>query len=304
MTLFPNSFTVRELISDERNKDFNDQNLMYCIPSAIEEEKTTGLASLRPREKAINVIGGGISIDCSNEFSEVMAAAEIRPVQHISDCLSFADFYLWGCSSYNILIEAKARPIVEYIKKSLGIPYCYIPHHYGMESIFQDYCRLEAFLNVKLSTAAYREKAEKSINFYCQRLGAISLAVGEAVNANPFELARALATYGFNVPYIFSAPTGEDDQAHIDWLVARRPGITVFQNSHPGIKNFPEQKLKVDLAIGLDSEFLYPGTRTIRSSNSQPYGYEGVVALLREMTMVMSNPHPCRPHNYANNFMY
>lgn len=119
----------------------------------------------------------------------------------------------------------------------------------------------------------------------------------------PFELARALVTYGFNVPYIFSAHAGKDDQEHIAWLMDKRPETRVFQNIHPGIENFLEQKLKVDLTIGLDGEFFCPGTRTIQSIARQPYGYEGAASLLQEMATVMNNPHLYRPQSYAGNFM-
>ncbi|MEA4925682.1 MAG: nitrogenase component 1 [Syntrophomonadaceae bacterium] len=266
-------------------------DLKYHNPPAIGGGKNICWASLRPGKKAINVIGGDACCDCNSEFSRAIAAAGIGPVRHISACPSFEEFCLLGDSSYNILIKADVQPIAEYIKKTLGIPYCYAPHYYGLDSISQNYCRLEAFLDVKLPTAAYREEAEKSINFYCRQLGAISLAVGEAANAHPFELARALVAYGFNVPYIFSDEAGEDDQEHIAWLAARRPQTRIFLNSQYGLETFPAQKLKVDLAIGLNGEAFGAGFKTIQSIARLPYGYEGAVCLLREMTKVMNNPH-------------
>lgn len=154
------------------------------------------------------------------------------------------------------MIEAGAKPMAEYMRESLGIPYCYAPHSYGQGKITQNYCRMEAFLDVKFSIAAYREEAEKFIGFYCRQLCGISLAVGEAANADPFELARALVDYGFNVPYIFSDRIGNSEQEDIAWLAAQRPETNVFVDLHPGMDNFTEQKLRVDptpvLSIGAE----------------------------------------------------
>lgn len=124
--------------------------------------------------------------------------------------------------------------------------------------------------------------------------------MGENINACPFELARALLSYGFEVPYIFTDQVLDIDRENINWLAERRPHIKLFTNAHPSMANFLDEKLKVDLAIGFDAGYFCSGAKTAAlSMDCQAYGFEAANSLLKEMRLAMNNPHSHREQMYA-----
>ncbi|WP_061214071.1 nitrogenase component 1 [Syntrophomonas wolfei] len=258
------------------------------------------IPAVKQKEQAINMLGSFAAINRGSEFYELMAGAGVSPVRHIAACSTFDDLCSMGRSFYNVLIKPGGKLAAEYMAKALNIPYCYAPVSYGLEAIAASYRKLEEQLGISLDTAAYYEKTEKAINYYRKILGSISIAVGENINACPFELARALLSYGFEVPYIFTDQVLDIDRENINWLAERRPHIKVFTNAHPSMANFLDEKLKVDLAIGFDAGYFCSGAKTAAlSMDCQAYGFEAANSLLKEMTLAMNNPHSHREQMYA-----
>lgn len=264
------------------------QSIYDFIPTATE------------KDQGVNIIGSFAPLDIGSEFYQVMAGSGISPIRHIAACSSLEELYMMGKSSHNILIKPGGRLAARSMENMLGIPYCYAPVEYGIESIESTYRKLGTFLEADLKTERYREEAENTVKLYQQLLGARSIAVGETANASPFELARALISYGFDVPYIFADQVLDIDREHIAWLTGRNSGIKVFTNVHPTMVDFLEQKLTVDLAIGFDAGYFCSGAKTAPLSvDRQPYGYRGVVSLLREMLQALQSPHSHREQMYA-----
>lgn len=252
------------------------------------------------KDRGINILGSFAPLDMEGEFYGVMAESGIYPVRHIAACETFDDLCRMGYSSHNLLIKPGGKLAAKHMEDYMGIPYAYTPVSYGLETVAGNYTKLEQLLGKKLNTDIYREKTEKAITCYQKLLGPISIAVGENANACPFELARALLSYGFEVPYIFTDQVLDIDQEHIAWLAARRPDIQVYTNAHPSMVDFLERKLTVDLAIGFDAGYFCSGAKTAALSlDRQPYGYAGIVSLLREMALAMNNPHSHREQMYA-----
>lgn len=252
-----------------------------------------------PRDRGINMLGSFAAVNTDSEFYELMAAAGISPLRHIGACETFEELCRMGSSMCNILIKPGGKLAAEYLEKKLGIPYCYLPVSYSLEMVRINYAKLGEFLGTSLDAEPYHEKAEQEIRFLQKTLGSISIAVGENANACPFELARALISYGFEVPYIFTDQVLDTDREHIRWLAESSPDIRVFTNAHPSMADFLEQKLSVDLAIGFDAGYFCSGARTLDLSLSQQlYGYAGIVYLLQKMTMAMNNPHNHREQMY------
>jgi len=240
---------------------------------------------------AVNIIGGVTNIDRRSELHQVLADAGLGTCKHIADCKSFEEFQLMGRSAYNLLIKPAGKLAVEQMKKKLGIPYSYVPAAYGLGEIDATYHKLEDFFGVELNTSKYRAEALEAISSHRQELEGLCVSVGAAANASPFELARALTEYGFEVPYIFGRDILATDWVHIKWLKQNFPGIKVFTDEHPSMIGFSRNKLKVDLAIGFDAGYFCSEAKTLLlNSDTQLYGYRGTVALLESMLDVFQEP--------------
>ncbi|NLX02906.1 MAG: hypothetical protein GXY40_10325 [Syntrophomonadaceae bacterium] len=250
-------------------------------------------------DSGVNIVGCFAPIEEDSEFYEVLCRAGINKIRHIAACSSLEELYSMGCSTHNILLKPAGRLAAQDMERKLGLPFCFEPVVYGMDNITGAYSRLEQFLEVKLDTERFREEVLGEIRYYQRRLGQISIAVGESINASPFELARALSEYGFAVPYIFADQLLDFDQEHLRWLQINRPNIRVFTNIHPTMVDILEEKLTVDLAIGLEAGYFCAGAKTVPLTlDSQPYGYRGVISLLRQMLDAVNNPRSHREQVY------
>ena len=248
---------------------------------------------------AVNIIGGVTNIDQRSELHQVLADAGLGRCKHITDYKLFEEFQLMSRSAYNLLIKPAGKLAAVQMKKKLGIPYSYVPAVYGLESIDETYHQLEEFFGVDLNTSRHRAEAQEVISFYQQKLRGLCVAVGAAANASPFELARALTGYGFQVPYIFGRDILPTDWMHIKWLKQHCPSIKVFTDEHPSMTRFLNRKLKVDLAIGFDAGYFCSEAKTLLlNADTQPYGYRGAVSLLESMLDVFQKPQNFRKQLY------
>ncbi len=253
------------------------------------------------KEAAVNIIGSFAPFAENSEFRAVMSAAGFKDVRHIAACPTLEDLTKMGHSSHNILVKAGGRLAAQAMKTKLGIPYCFAPVAYGIATIRQTYSVLEEFLKVRLDTEKYYEEAREKIQDYCKLIGPLTVAVGETANASPFELARALIEYGFQVPYIFADMTMDIEEEHITWLKKYAPEIKVYTNVHPTMVDFLQEKVTVDLAIGFDAGYFCSGANTVPLLlDEQLYGYAGAVALLQQMWDALENPQDHRTQMYAS----
>jgi len=253
------------------------------------------------KERAVNIIGSFAPIDAGSELYEVTAAAGTGAVRHIAACSSLEEFQLMGRATHNILIKPGGRLAARKMQAKLGIPFCFAPVAYGLETIARTYHTLEEFLGVELHTRRYSEEVEIAVKHYQQALGPLSVAVGSTVNASPFELARALTEYGFRVRYIFADLILDPDVEHVEWLKHHAPDVEVFTNVHPTMVDFLDQRLTADIAVGFDAGYFCSGAKTVPLTlDSQPYGYRGVISLLHGMLYALEHPSSHREQMYAS----
>jgi nitrogenase molybdenum-cofactor synthesis protein NifE len=257
----------------------------------------------RPAEKepAVNVIGNFAPIDDDSELYEVLAAAGLKKLRHIAASATLEEFRMMSRATHNLLIKPGGRLAVQQMKMKLGIPYCFTPVAYGLDTIAHTYGTLGKFLGVELNTEKYRMEAEAAVESCQSKLGSLTVAVGSTANASPFELARALTEYDFQVRYIFADLILESDLVHVQWLKQHNPGIMVFTNVHPTMVDFIDQKLTVDLAVGFDAGYFCPDAKTVPLSlDKQPFGYRGAIYLFREILKALENPQNHRELMYAS----
>jgi len=253
------------------------------------------------KNRAVNIVGSYAPIDAESEFYKVMGVAGFGKIRHVAYCATFHEFRRMGDASHNILIRPNGRLAVEQMERKLGIPHCSAPVAYGLGAIAQTYRTLEEFLGTTLNTEKYHEEAQDTVKKYRKELGPLSVAIGSTVNGSPFELARALTGYGFQVRYIFADQVFDFDREHVDWLKQHNAGIEVFTNIHPTMANFIEHQLTVDVALGFDAGYFCPGSKTVPLlPDQQPFGYQCVSYLFREIVKALENPQSHKEQMFAS----
>jgi nitrogenase molybdenum-cofactor synthesis protein NifE len=252
------------------------------------------------KNQGINVIGSFAPINATSEFYSVMAAAGFDKIMHVASCKTLEEFRTMSEATHNLLIKPLGRLAAQHLERKLGIPHCFAPVAYNLDTIARTYSALEKFFNANLQTEKYREEARAAVDDYRRVLGPLKIAVGSAANGSAFEISRALIEYGFQVPYIFADTILDVDQEHIDWLKQRHTGVKVFTNIHPSMAGFLEEKLAADVAIGFDAGYFCPGSKTAPLlPDNQPYGYRGTIELLREIKTALENPMSHREQMFA-----
>ena len=251
--------------------------------------------------QAVNVIGSFAPIDTESEFYKVMADAGFGKIRHIADCATLDEFREMSNATHNILIKPNGRLAVRQMERKLGIPFCFTPVAYGLDTIAQTYGALEKFLGVNLNTEAFYEEARETVEEYRRALGPLKVAVGSTANGSPFEMARALTGYGFQVQYIFTDQILDFDREHIDWLKQHNTGVQVFTNTHPTMVHCIEQKLNVDVAVGFDAGYFCQAAKTVPLIlDKQPFGYQGAKYLFSEILKALENPQGHREQMYSS----
>lgn len=137
----------------------------------------------------------------------------------------------------------------------------------------------------------YAKKVNQAIHDavekFRQKCPDASFAIGECLNADPFELSLALIRYGFSVPEIYGTITVENF-TYIRSLAKISPETKVFSNMEPTMIYYDPAKSGVNLAIGKDACYYHPDCPYVMwNGEEQPYGYAGVRRLFEQLLEVV-----------------
>ena len=220
-------------------------------------------------------------------------------------------------ANFALVLNAEARAAAEDFEKKLGIPSIELTRFYDIEKIRRQYRALGAVLGTTFEDTPYYEEALHSIEqlkHLGQSLkerswegqperpdeslrdrpgaglrknpGGIIFSVGECLNADAFELALALAGYGFHVKEIFGTLTTENFK-YLSRLAKISPQTKVYSNLHPTMIYYEpdeEERSGIHVALGKDAGFYHRKAKCVPwNSDIQPYGYDGVRRLMEEI---------------------
>ncbi len=136
--------------------------------------------------------------DC--ELYELLRGAGVKTIHEISRCRDYAEYQTMAEANFNLVLHPEARFAAEDFHDRLKIPYIELRRLYQTDKIASQYQAFGAALGVEFDDKAPRKAAEDAIIKFRELHPDASFAVGEWMNADPFELALALVRYGFRVP--------------------------------------------------------------------------------------------------------
>ena len=247
---------------------------------------------LEPKKKKGNVVNllgyfSPLMDDC--ELYELLRGAGVKTIHEISRCRDYAEYQTMAEANFNLVLHPEARFAAEDFHDRLKIPYIELRRLYQTDKIASQYRAFGAALGVEFDDEAPRKAAEDAITKFRELHPDVSFAVGEWMNADPFELALALVRYGFRVPEIYGTLSGENF-VYVKQLAKISPETKVFSNLEPTMLYYDGSQSDIDLTIGKDAGYYHKECPNVRwNEEQQPFGYAGVRRLFEALAEVSYN---------------
>lgn len=231
---------------------------------------------------AVNLLGHFAPLYDDSELYPMFRAAGLTEIREISRCETLEEYMEMGEANFNLVLDPEARHAAEDLMKRLEMPYIELTRQYRIDRIARQYSLFAGAIGVTFDDTQWRDEAENRLAAFREKYPKLTIAIGQMVNANPFELAAALTYYGYEILRIFAGYT-MDDLLYIRDLAEQSPQTRLYTSISPSMMNYRIEG-SVDLTIGKDAKYYYPDAPCAEfCSDIQPFGYRGFVRLLDEM---------------------
>lgn len=249
---------------------------------------------LQPRKKwarQANLLGFFTPVARDSELFSLLEQAGIRRAAELARCQTYEEFASLAAANFNLVLSDEAMGAALALEKQLGIPAIRLRRLYETAKIAKQYQALAHILGIApedFTAAEVREQAEQAADAFCQQYGRETvLAIGSRLNANPFELALALAKRGLEVREIFAVPSAAD-AFYLRELARCSPATRILSLLEPTMLCYREDRA-VTLALGADACLCHPHAKHVTwNDEEQPFGYQAVRAFFERMAAAMS----------------
>lgn len=241
------------------------------------------LQPIPKKSDSVNILGYFAPLQEDCELRELLRQIGVRRIREVSTCADYAEFEKMAEANFNLILNPEARPAAGDLQEKLGIPSIELTRLYQVDRIAAQYDAFAAALGVRFDYGIYREKAKAAMKSFRDAYPEAVFSVGEAVNADPFELALALVRYGFKVKEIFGTIT-TDSYRYIRHLSDLSPDTRVYSNLSPSMLLYrensdeaSEDKGTLHIALGRDAGWYHPDYPCLLwGEDIQPFGFMGV----------------------------
>lgn len=245
---------------------------------------------LEPRKKratSVNILGFFAPLIDDCELYRYLRSIGVKTVREISRCADYDEFREMAEANFSLVLHPEARFAAADMQEKLGIPSIELTRLYQLDRIRTQYKALGQVLGASFDDEEDYRAAEAAVEAFRAARPYAVFSVGECVNGDAFELALALARYGFRVAEVFGTIQAENF-VFLKRLAALSPETRVYSNMEPTMLYYDAADCPADVALGKDAGWYHPeAVRLPWNSDVQPYGYAGVrrlfEALLREV---------------------
>jgi len=241
---------------------------------------------LKPMQKkldTVNILGyfAPLMDDC--ELYDLLHHIGMKKINEISRLKDFNEYMHMPEGNFNLILNPEARFAAQDIMKRLDIPSAELIRLYQIDKIQNQYRIFTCALGTSFDDQKYYDEAKKAIDQLKAVYPDITFAVGEAMNANPFELSLALIRYGFKVAEIYGNLTAEDF-VYIRRIAKLSPVTKIYSNLEPTMLYYDCSAGKIDITIGKDAHYYHPDCTNVPwNHDTAPFGYSGVKKLFEEL---------------------
>ena len=248
---------------------------------------------LQPHKKwarQANLLGFFTPVARDSELFSLLGQAGIRKAAELARCQTYEEFTSLAAANFNLVLSDEAMGAALALEKRLGIPAIRLRRLYETAKIAKQYQALAHILGIApedFTAAEAREQAEKTADAFCQQYGREAvLTIGSRLNANPFELALALAKRGLAVREILAVPSAAD-AFYLRELARCSPATRILSLLEPTMLCYREDRA-VTLALGADACLCHLHAKHVTwNDDEQPFGYQAVRALFERMAAAM-----------------
>ena len=246
------------------------------------------LLEKEPRQRrTVNLLGYFAPLQDDCEFYDILRSIGFTQINEISRCADFAAYKAMSRANVNFVLNPEARLAAQDLEKRLGIPSIELTRLYQVSQIHKQYQALAKALDVTIDDQVWLEKAQAVVAQMREKYSGTTVAIGEMQNGNAFEMALALTRYGFIVREIY-ANLGPDDFVYLRHLAELSPETKVYSNLSPSMLYYEGDEASIDVTIGKDAAYYHEQAAHLHwDEDIQPFGYAGVVSLLKRLEEVL-----------------
>ena len=279
----PPMAAVRKSIYSLLEKPIADCSVLRTSDEILRRNEQCANSDNVPTEHAVNLLGYFAPLSDSCEFYELLRRLGFNKINEISRCKTFEEYKTLANAELNLVLHPEANYAAEDLRQRLGTPYAELKRLYQADKIHKQYVLFGAALDQKLDDTEFYEAAKERVHAFREKFAGASFSIGQTLNAEPFELALALARYGFEIDAIF-ANVSEGSYPYIRQLAFASPKTRLYLPASPTMLNYKTGQEKSDFTIGKDAEYWLPEAANIPwNSERQPFGFDGLVKLLDEI---------------------
>ena len=234
----------------------------------------------------VNIMGFFTPMDQESELFSLLRSVGVKKINQISEMETLEDYLEMGAANFNLMLDAESRFAADDLKNRLGMPYIEFPRLFNPEKIHNQYMLLGSALGVTFDDQKYYEEAQAARDRFVRKYKGLTFAIGEMINANPYEMGASLAEMGMKVKAVYANVT-PDDYHFINRLAAASPETKVYTGISPSMIHYKDTG-GVDVAIGKDAAAYCPSAKSIEwSSEKQPFGFRAFVDFIEEIEDVL-----------------
>lgn len=237
--------------------------------------------------RAANLLGffGGIGPD--SELFSILNHWGVTTVRQAASCETFEEYQAMSEANFNLVLHPEARVAAADLQQRLGIPWLELARIYRPEKIRSQYRALGKALGRAPDDEEDYQRTMDTVSAFQRDFAGLRFAVGETLNADPFELALCLLELGFGVGEIYAAPQPEQ-YVTLRQIAARSPDTLLYSNLEPTMLYYDVSPCPADVTLGKDAAYYQPTRPNLPwNSDLQPFGYAGLRQLLGELRALL-----------------
>ena len=245
---------------------------------------------LEPRKKKGNVVNllgffAPLADDC--ELYDYLKSIGVRTIHEISREPDLKSFYTMAEANFNLVLHSEARMAASDLEERLKIPSIELTRLYQIDKIQSQYRALGQVLGITFEDTADYQKAKTAVDEFRTNCPDAVFAIGECMNGDPFELALALAGYGFRVAEVFGTLQTENF-GFLKRLAEISPDTHVYSNMEPTMLYYDPSDCPVTVSVGKDAGYYHPESPVLNwNSDVQPFGYAGLRRFMEALLEVL-----------------
>ena len=252
---------------------------------------------LRPAafDDGVNIIGNNLTVDESSDLAQLIRGAE-KKMRDWTKCRTYAEFQTLAKSRLNIYYHPFTHTAAQDLAARLGQKFLYLPLSYDMDEIKRHLTQLADALEVVLPNCDEKKsRAREAVSDAQRIIGTAPVAVDASFTFRPFNLARALLDYGFNVTQIFADVVPPEDEGDFYALQKSYGDIELTAIKNADLRLHERGHQEKTLALGQKAAYLNDTPYFVNwVDGGCHYGWSGLAKLAEAMKEAWQTPKDMR----------